>query len=165
MTIDEILEDVLKREGGYSADPADPGGETKFGISKRAHPDVDIKALTKEAALEIYRQQYVLAPGFDRIPDPALQAQLIDFGVNSGPERAIRFLQRLLRVDVTGELDGVTLSTLWKHDPLLVNEALAGARAKFLDDLTDRSPSMKKFEEGLESRALSFIQSVPERNT
>lgn len=161
MSIDEILDEVLKREGGYSNDVADPGGETNFGISKRSFPDLDIKALTREQAKEIYRQQYVLAPGFDKIPDHALRAQMVDFGVNSGPATAIKFLQRLLRVDADGVLGGVTLSMLWKHDPLLVNDALAGARAAFIDDLTDRRTAMKKFEEGLESRALDFIQSVP----
>src|SRR3990167_8850899 len=45
-------------EGGYVNDKADPGGETKFGISKRAHPEVDIKALTEEAAKAIYTTSY-----------------------------------------------------------------------------------------------------------
>ena len=43
---------VLNEEGGYVNDPADPGGETNFGISMRAHPEVDIKALTKAKAAE-----------------------------------------------------------------------------------------------------------------
>jgi len=58
-------------------------------------------------------------------------------------------------------MDGTTLSALWKHDPFLLGEALAGARARFVDDLTDRSTKLKWAEEGLESRALSFIRSVP----
>ena len=47
---DEIIEVVLKHEGGYVNDPDDPGGETKYGISKKAYPDEDIKELTIERA-------------------------------------------------------------------------------------------------------------------
>lgn len=49
---------VLKHEGGYVNDPKDPGGETKYGISKRAYPGLDIKALTEDGAKAIYRRDY-----------------------------------------------------------------------------------------------------------
>ena len=49
-TFDEIIEIVLEHEGGYVNDPKDLGGETKYGITKRFYPDVDIKNLTKEEA-------------------------------------------------------------------------------------------------------------------
>lgn len=173
VTVDEIIEGIIKREGGYVNDPNDPGGETNLGITwptlKRAialgivPSDTTIRALTPPLAKKIYHHLFVVEPGFEKIEDPSLREQLVDFGVNSGPARAVQFLQRLLRVPVTGKLDGVTLSTLWKHDPFLVNEALAGARARFIDDLTDSSPRMRKFEEGLESRALEFVKSVPKK--
>ena len=47
---DEIIDHVLEHEGGYVNDPKDLGGETKYGITKRFYPDVDIKNLTKEDA-------------------------------------------------------------------------------------------------------------------
>ena len=49
---------VLRHEGGYGNDPRDPGGETKFGISKRAYPGLDIKSLTEDQAKAIYRRDY-----------------------------------------------------------------------------------------------------------
>lgn len=49
---------VLGEEGGYVNNPADPGGETNFGISKRAFPNVDIKNLTREAAMGLYKTHY-----------------------------------------------------------------------------------------------------------
>ena len=52
-TFDEIIDVVLHHEGGYVNDPKDPGGETNYGISKRAYPDVDIKNLTEDGAKDI----------------------------------------------------------------------------------------------------------------
>ena len=57
-SFDEIIEVVLHHEGGYVNDPKDPGGETNYGISKRAYPDVDIKNLTEDGAKDIYRRDY-----------------------------------------------------------------------------------------------------------
>ena len=55
-TFEEIIESVLKHEGGYVNDPHDRGGETNFGITKKFYPNVDIKNLTKEQAKKIYHQ-------------------------------------------------------------------------------------------------------------
>jgi lysozyme family protein len=49
---------TLRWEGGLSQDPDDPGGTTKYGISARAHPEVDVRNLTLEDAKEIYRKEY-----------------------------------------------------------------------------------------------------------
>ena len=57
-TFDEIIDVVLEHEGGYVNDPTDTGGETKYGISKRAYPDEDIKELTVERAKELYKKDY-----------------------------------------------------------------------------------------------------------
>ncbi len=61
------LKFALKWEGGYVNDPDDPGGETKYGISKRAHPEVDIKNLTVAQAGEIYKREYWDSIGLDSI--------------------------------------------------------------------------------------------------
>jgi lysozyme family protein len=53
-----IQEWILNVEGGYVDDPNDPGGETKYGISKKSFPRLDIKNLTIEQALDIYRSVY-----------------------------------------------------------------------------------------------------------
>jgi len=88
---DLVFDLILRHEGGYVNDPNDPGGETKYGISKRSFPTLDIKNLTKQKAKEIYYkmwQKYNL----DLIPYP-LSAILFDIGINIGPKRAIRILQ------------------------------------------------------------------------
>lgn len=74
---------VLKHEGGYVNDPADPGGETNFGISKRSYPNVDIKALTAEAASTIYERDY-WKPYMAACSDQHLANALLDTAVNQG---------------------------------------------------------------------------------
>lgn len=91
---------TLQREGGYVNDPDDPGGETNYGLSRRAYPDLDIRNLTLEQAALIYRRDYWEAPGFNRVADvsPALAERLFDLGVNCGTATAAKMLQRAINV-------------------------------------------------------------------
>ena len=59
-SFDEIIKHVLEHEGGYVNDPKDLGGETKYGITKRFYPDIDIKNLTIEEAKEIYKKDVTI---------------------------------------------------------------------------------------------------------
>lgn len=111
MNFDYAFNLLIGHEGGYVNDPNDPGGETKFGISKRAYPQVDIKNLTLEQAKEIYKVDYwekVLCPN---LPGP-LQFQMFDTAVNSGPRQAIVLLQRALGVEADGSVGPVTWRAL-----------------------------------------------------
>jgi lysozyme family protein len=102
----QALAFTLQREGGYVNDPDDPGGETNYGLSKRAYPDLDIRNLTLEQAAQIYRRDYWDAPGFGRLAEvaPWVAIRLFDLGVNCGPVTAGKMLQRaintILGVDV-----------------------------------------------------------------
>ena len=89
---DTIIDMVLVHEGGYVDHPSDPGGETKYGISKRAYPDLDIKNLTKEDAKELYRKDYWDRIKGDELP-PAVACVVVDYAVNSGVSRASKALQ------------------------------------------------------------------------
>jgi hypothetical protein len=88
----KALQYVLKWEGGYSNDPADPGGETKYGIAKRYHPSLDIASLTPEQAANIYANEYWDACGCDSIPFP-FNAAVFDTAVNCGVTRAIQWMK------------------------------------------------------------------------
>src|SRR3989304_4267271 len=68
-------------EGGYSNDSNDPGGETRFGISKRYNPTVDVKNLTLTQAEEIYLNKYWIPAGCDDEPYP-MDIILFDSSVN-----------------------------------------------------------------------------------
>lgn len=76
------VEKVLEHEGGYTSGlPGDPGGETNFGISKRAYPQLDIKGLSKQGAMDIYKSDYWR---FDSVDDQGLANCLLDSSVNQG---------------------------------------------------------------------------------
>lgn len=81
---------ILEREGGYVKDPKDPGGETKYGISKKAFPDLNIRILTKEEASEIYYNKYWRFVA-DKLPWP-LNLVMFDCAVNQGTGKAKKYL-------------------------------------------------------------------------
>ena len=86
------VEKVLEHEGGYSKDPDDAGGETKFGISKRAFPDTNILDLTKADAIKIYWEFYWKKFKIEMLPEH-LQGITFDMVVNKGG-RGIKILQK-----------------------------------------------------------------------
>ena len=102
MRIDEAIDELIGREGGYVNHPADRGGPTRFGITEavaRAHGyGGDMRSLPRADAEAIYRRLYWLRPGFDRVAEgaPKVAAELFDTAVNMGPETAVGFLQRAL---------------------------------------------------------------------
>jgi lysozyme family protein len=88
----QALAFTLRWEGGYVDNPQDPGGETNFGISKRAYPHLNIKELTKEQAGEIYHRDYWAKAGCPEIAYP-LDIVVFDTAVNVGVSRALDFLK------------------------------------------------------------------------
>jgi lysozyme family protein len=97
MNFDEAFDRLIGHEGGYVNNPADPGGETNWGISKRSYPQLNIKTLTREDAKLIYRNDFWRRINADRLYD-GVAFQMFDFAVNSGIETAVRYLQRALGV-------------------------------------------------------------------
>lgn len=104
---DKAFELIIGLEGGYSNNKNDPGGETKFGISKRSYPDIDIPHLTLEKAKEIYLKDYWNACHCDSLPWP-LSVFVFDAAVNQGTDPAIRMLQRALDTTQDGIIGSVT---------------------------------------------------------
>lgn len=111
VTITQLIADVLKREGGYANIPADRGGETNFGITAqvaRANGYTGSMATMPVAIAEsIYRAQFWVQPGFDKVADlcPDLAAQMFDIGVNMGTAKAGSLVQRALNVLNRGATD------------------------------------------------------------
>lgn len=108
---DIAFEKLIGHEGGYVNNPKDPGGETKYGISKRSYPSLDIASLTLEDAKNIYKRDYWDKVRGDDLPYHTAFA-MFDAAVNSGVTQAIRFAQKVLGVKVDGVLGPVTLSKM-----------------------------------------------------
>jgi len=96
---DKAVEFTLNWETGfgktiYSNNPKDPGGETKWGISKKAFPNLDIKNLTKDKAIEIYKSNYWNAMDCDNLPQ-YIDIVAFDIAVNQGLVVARKALAKL----------------------------------------------------------------------
>lgn len=111
MNFDQAFERLVSNEGGYVNNPEDPGGETKFGISKRSYPTVDIANLTRDEAKEIYRRDFWQRGSMDQY-DGAIAFQAFDAAVNHGIETAIRLLQRAAGVADDGHIGPITIAAI-----------------------------------------------------
>jgi lysozyme family protein len=100
--VDNLIDTLIDREGGFVNNPADKGGPTCFGITQgvaRANGYAGpMRKLPRSEAAEIYRRLYWLRPRFDEVAtrSACLAAELFDTGVNMGPAVAVTFLQRAL---------------------------------------------------------------------
>lgn len=163
------VEHTLTWEGGYADDPRDPGGRTKFGISAKAFPDLDIAALSVDDAKDIYRSVYWEQPGFDMIPFDTLAAKVFDTGVNIGTRGAGKLLQRAVndvRAATQGEdvellqVDGVvgakTLAAVARLDQGALIDRFIERQMKRYADLVDRNPKLARFLRGWTRRAKSL---------
>jgi lysozyme family protein len=111
MNFDRAFDRIIGHEGGYTSGEGDPGGETKWGISKRSYPTVDIASLTRERAKEIYQRDFWRPIHADTLPG-AVAFQLFDFAINSGTGTATRHLQRALGVADDGQWGPVSRSAM-----------------------------------------------------
>lgn len=118
---------ILAEEGGLSDHPADPGGLTKYGISKRSYPTLDIANLTLANAQSIYHRDYWQPIHGDQLP-PGLDLLMLDCAVNQGPVTAAKLLQRTLRIHDDGIIGPETLSAATDAMPGLL-DAFAAERA------------------------------------
>lgn len=114
-TFDDLIGRVLSNEGGYVFNVQDPGGETKFGISKRSYPNVDIKNLTRDAAIAIYRTDFWDRVSGDQLPR-SFVFQALDAAVNHGIENAVRWMQRAAGVADDGHIGPATLAAIGRAD-------------------------------------------------
>ena len=149
----EIIEKVLHHEGGYVNDPKDLGGETKYGITKRFYPDVDIKNLTIEQATEIYKKDYWDKNKVESLPQN-LWHIYFDMCVNMGKRTAVKVLQRAANnkgrdIEVDGGLGPMTIGAL-KGVEL---DRVRAFRVKYYVDLITARPEQEKFYLGWFRRA------------
>jgi len=102
---------LLGIEKGYVNDPHDPGGETNWGISKRAFPGLDIKTLSRTDAVAVYYNEFWIPAKCDKLPWP-LCLFVLDAAVNQGQDAAIKLLQKAAGVAQDGILGPNTLRAI-----------------------------------------------------
>ncbi len=116
VSVEALIEDVIRREGGFGDHQADRGGPTKFGITQatlsqhlgHAASAAEVEQLSLDQARQIYRRDYYQGPRIDQLPE-GIQPFVFDSGVNHGPKRAIGFVQQVCNLAGFGSLvvDGV----------------------------------------------------------
>jgi lysozyme family protein len=163
----QIIDAIIEREGGFVDHPSDKGGPTKFGITAATLSEhrggtmvdaTDVEHLTIDEARIIYRQRYLVRPGFDKVTDDNLRALLVDWGVHSGPANAIRGLQRALNVAPDGVLGPITLLALPHLDARKVYAKTLAARARFIAAILQRDESQRVFAAGWINRLAEFVE-------
>ena len=169
MNIDDLIDAVIGREGGFSNHPADRGGATRWGVTEavaRAHGfRGDMRAFPRDEAERIYKRIYWLRPGFDRIAAlaPDIAAELFDTGVNMGPAVAVAFLQRALNALNRGardypdivpgaRIDDATVAALAafldrraRHGEAVLLKAIEALQGERYLDLAERRPANEAF--------------------
>jgi lysozyme family protein len=171
-TVDEMLETILRHEGGYVDDPTDRGGATNMGITQqtlsewRGRPVTkeEVRALTKEEAKAIYRSRYFSGPKIDALA-AAVQPLAFDMCINHGPGGAIRLIQTALqKMGYPCEVDGgVGPNTCGCLDDAIadhgwetVNNNIVDERAAFYQRIVENDQSQRRFLRGWLNRAESF---------
>jgi lysozyme family protein len=135
MNFDQAFEILVSpsHEGGYVNDPKDPGGETKYGISKRSYPMEDIPNMSLERAKFLYKRDFWGTAGCDVVPE-ALRFHLFDFAVNSGPKTAIKELQTAVGTFPDGIIGPKTLGAISSMDLRLLIIRFSLNRLEFMTE-------------------------------
>lgn len=145
------IETVLANEGGYVDDPEDKGKATNFGISQASYPKLDIKDLTRDGAIAIYKRDFWK---FENIIDQQVATKVFDAFVNMG-RYAIIILQRLVLKATTpdGDFGPETSDAVNRTDANGLLTQYRSALAQHYEDIVAKNPQDEKFLEGWLRRA------------
>lgn len=139
---DKAFAKLIRHEGGYVSHPADPGGATNLGVTQRVWEEwvghsVDektMRGLTPEMVKPLYKRKYWDKVCGDDLP-AGVDYCVFDAAVNSGPGRAIKWLQQALGVTQDGAIGPKTLAAAKAADPKLLVVGYNAVRLAFLQDL------------------------------
>ena len=160
--INNIIDDIIRREGGFVNHQNDTGGATNFGITQRTLEAYrnrkvsieEIRNLSKEEAFKIYYSEYVKRPKFDLINDTLLQELVIDTGVHSGTHRATIFLQEVAGVEADGLIGPITIEAVNSKELFI---PYFNKRMVFLAQLITRDNKQAVFAHGWYNRLSEFL--------
>ncbi len=180
--IEQLITDVLKAEGWdkYTNHPADKGGPTKWGITQvkwseySGHyaSEEDMQNITETGAREFYHKLYIVEPQFDQLPQ-LLIPLVVDSGVNSGPKRASKWVQRAVGVRRDGKIGPKTLAAVRASNHISTFLRIVSYRCKLYGRLVSRDPKLKatkdagfrlqaEFAAGWNNRVMGFLEGLAE---
>jgi lysozyme family protein len=140
---ERALAAVLVHEGGYVNHPKDPGGATNKGVTQRVYDDYrlhrgmaprSVRHIQPTEIEDIYRRQYWDAVRCDDLP-AGVDYCVFDLAVNSGTNRAARFLQRAVGVLEDGKIGPITIAAVKNVPPALLVDSICDERICFLRSL------------------------------
>jgi len=156
----EAVDIVLKNEGGYVNDPKDPGGETNFGISKAAHPGLDIKNLSEDDAKSIYYTEYWYPNKLSELNNQSVANFALDTLVHHGKGGLI--LQEAVNVSggstvPDNKVGPHTIASINAIAPSFYLQNAVARRIAYMEELVRNNPSLAKFLRGWKMRAAFFL--------
>ena len=165
--IHEIVTDVLKAEGWdkYTDNPNDRGGPTKWGITLESWRDfkgdpslegIDVRKITEAEARLFYHREYVLEPGFDKLPS-ILMPLVIDCGVNHGTHRAAIWVQKAVGAKQDGRIGPKTLEKVASAPELATYLNICAYRFRFYGAIVSRDHTQAEFASGWNNRGAKFL--------
>lgn len=152
---DQAFNFTIGSEGGYVNDPNDPGGETKYGISKRSYPHEDIANLTLDRAREIYHEDFWQVIRGDDLRLPVAMV-VFDGAVNSGTFRSAIWLQDALGVTLDGAIGPITCRAASRVAPDILVPDVLRLRLVFMQTL----PNWQYNAKGWTRRLFKLAQAV-----
>ena len=157
MNFDLAFDALLGHEGGFTDNPRDPGGATRWGITERVARangyTGDMREFPVERAKQIARWEYWDAVQADQLP-AQLRYAVFDAAYNSGPVQAIHWLQRALGVKVDGVIGTQTRLAAQQCTPDRVLARMLGMRLQFMTNL----PTWNTFGKGWARRIAALLQ-------
>ena len=156
---------LLFFEGGFSDNKNDSGGETKFGISKKSYPEIDINQLTLEKAKDIYYKDFWLKSKCYKIIHPKIAIKVFDISVNTGINTAIKILQRSIRasggyLNEDGIIGQKTILYANEINEEVLLSSLKSEIAGYYRLLIAKNDKLKTFEKGWLNRAYADMDSI-----
>ncbi len=153
------MEGGLRADCGYVDDPLDAGGETKFGISKRAFPRIDIKNLTIDQAIRIYHTNY-WNPAFCHEWSGSVALYAFDSAVQHGVINAIKMLQEISGCKADGKVGSKTRAAVHNCDVEYLCARYGLRRGRFYARILKRKSSQGRFIEGWYNRLVHLTDAA-----
>lgn len=156
---EKAFEEIILIEKGYVNDPLDSGGKTKYGISQKSYPNLDIRNLDLQTAKKIYHKDYWLVNGLQNILKYEIALELFDTGVNMGVGIAARFFQEALNLMnrnqlnfpdliIDGAIGAKTIAAYKTVDDRILLKVLNGLQFERYKKICLADPSQERFFNG-----------------